>query len=112
MSLLDEETIATLKEVLEDEFDALIDTFLGDAPKRVTEMRACVAANDHVALETPAHTLKGSSGNVGAMELFSLCEQLVKEIRAGSVNDAAGQVEAIAAKLSETETAMIQLKRS
>ncbi len=84
---IDLATVATLKEILEDDFTELIETFLMDANIRITEMKDILANDDAVSqLEFPAHTLKGSSGNVGAVKLSRYCAQLVDSVREGDTD--------------------------
>lgn len=84
---LDLETVNVLKEALGDEFDALIEVFLGDAPKRIAEIDTAFSAQDYAAMEAPAHTLKGSSGNVGAIALSIACAELLEAVRAGDASN-------------------------
>lgn len=52
----------------------LMRLFLNDAPKRLAEMRVALDARNATDMERAAHTLKGSSGVVGAMHLARRCE--------------------------------------
>ncbi|MCU0241972.1 MAG: response regulator [Vicinamibacteria bacterium] len=54
----------------------LIDCYLKDAATHVAAMREALAAQDPERLRTAAHTLKGSSRNVGARRLGAVCEHL------------------------------------
>ncbi len=54
----------------------LIDLFLKDAETLITALRETVAKNDTKLLRRVTHQLKGSSANVGAKRLASLCEDL------------------------------------
>ncbi len=51
----------------------LIDLFLEDFAVLMGEMRKAVADGDTVAIRQAAHTLKGSSGSLGAMKLSKMC---------------------------------------
>lgn len=101
---VNEETIKTLKEVLEDEFPVLINTFLNDAALRVQELFAARDAGDIARMEQPAHTLKGSSSNVGAQALTTICAGFVEEIRSGTVIDATASIQAIESELETLNT--------
>lgn len=85
--VLDVETIEMLKVVMAEDFQLLLTTFLTDAPKRLVELRELLAVNDVAAMERPAHTLKGASGNLGAMALSVACAVLVNQIRAKNVTN-------------------------
>lgn len=64
---------------LEDDSDfvvELIDLFLSDAPKRLAAMRDSTARGQTI--KSAAHCLRGSSGNLGALKLASICESIEK----------------------------------
>ena len=77
---LDMTVLASFAEVQgEDEPDIiveLIDLYLADTPHRVSAIQAALAARDGLALKRAAHTLKGSSANLGAHRLAALCAEL------------------------------------
>lgn len=54
----------------------LIDLFLDDAPKRVAVMRA--SRGQRQTIVRAAHSLRGSSGNLGALKLAAVCESIEK----------------------------------
>jgi PAS domain S-box-containing protein len=56
----------------------LLDLYLTDAPVQLQRMAAAVAAGDRAQLRLAAHTLKGSSTNLGARPLAALCLELEK----------------------------------
>jgi HPt (histidine-containing phosphotransfer) domain-containing protein len=75
---LDPDVLSALREVMEDGFSTLIDTFLTDSKERLQRIKAGDAAQIFEA----AHSFKGSSSNMGALVLASLChelEQLAKD---------------------------------
>lgn len=51
----------------------LIDAYLGDSPQRLISMKTALTQKDVGAFAKAAHALKGSSGNLGAEILSSLC---------------------------------------
>jgi len=70
---LDQEIINMLKDVMEDEFSVLVETYLNDGDVRINTLRDTLAAQDADAVSRCAHSLKGSSSNVGAAYLANLC---------------------------------------
>ena len=54
----------------------LITMFLDDGPSKVQAVQEGLAAGDFEKAERAAHSLKGSSGNLGARLLQEVCEQL------------------------------------
>ncbi|MEE8343184.1 MAG: response regulator [Gammaproteobacteria bacterium] len=73
---LDNGTFSSLKELLGEEIADTVDIFLADAEMRVKELRSAAEAGDFEKLRREAHSLKGSSGTVGAIRLSILCKQL------------------------------------
>jgi len=57
-------------------FEKLIKSFLDDAPARILTMKNALANSDARTLFTAAHSLKGISGNIGAMCLMAISHSL------------------------------------
>ena len=66
----------------------VIDAFLADMPVRVGQLRSAAVVGDAAALRMAAHSLKSSSGFVGAQRLVSLCKEL-EAIDSGDVAERA-----------------------
>lgn len=88
--------------------DELIETYLSDADLQIDDLRAAVVAGDDAAAMRPAHTLKSSSMNVGALALAEQCRSLEADARAGSVPDLGARVEACAATLEAVRTDLLE----
>lgn len=71
MTVLDE-----LKDIMEDDFDDLLDTFMADSEKRLTEFSEIIKQGDAEQIMRAAHSLKGSCGNVAATALASIFKDL------------------------------------
>ncbi len=79
---LDEATIVELKEIMEEEFDVLLETYLSDAVIKLDSIDSALDEGDKEKLRESAHSLKGSSSNIGALPLSGLCaniENLARE---------------------------------
>lgn len=74
--VLDEDTIGELRDIMEQEFDDLVETFLEDMPQQLTKITSAVNDKDSDALRKIAHTLKSSSGSIGAPRLSELARRL------------------------------------
>ncbi|WP_434590994.1 Hpt domain-containing protein [Pseudomonas sp. R4-83] len=70
---IDREALCVLREVMEEGYTELLDTFLADSESRLAELRNAVDAK---ALSEVAHSFKGSASNMGAVRLAALCEDL------------------------------------
>ena len=75
----------------------LIDTFLDDAPKLISEMKSALKASDADAFRRAAHSLKSNAATFGAGHLAEQArslEMLGKEGRLDQVGDGVRDVEA------------------
>jgi histidine phosphotransfer protein HptB len=54
----------------------IVAIYIEDTPKRIDDMRRSLAAGDVGTFTRAAHTIKGSSSNVGAQVLRALAERL------------------------------------
>jgi two-component system sensor histidine kinase/response regulator len=59
-----------------DILDELIELFLDDVPLQLVALREGVEGRNADSVERVAHTLKGSCGNMGAIRMAKICEQL------------------------------------
>ena len=76
-SVLDPEVLANLRDLGDAELLAeLAGMFFDDATSRLGELREAVEAGDAAGVERVAHTLKGSSGNMGATRMSVICAEL------------------------------------
>lgn len=80
---LDEATLNELEALLEDDFVDLIETFLADSQVRYEELTHTVTSKVAEDIRRAAHSFKGSSLNVGAVKLSSLCRELEDHAREG-----------------------------
>jgi two-component system, sensor histidine kinase and response regulator len=81
--VLDAQVVARLERLGaaagEDLMGQLATLFLADADARVDAMRLALADGDAAAVVRSAHTLSGSSANLGATDLSRLCARLATE---------------------------------
>ena len=63
----------------------VVEAFLDDSPSRLRALRASLNRGDAEALGRGAHSLKGSSGNFGAMRMQTLCADVERLSRAGKL---------------------------
>ncbi len=78
---------------------AILLAFAQDAPAQLAALRAAIAAKDAGTLRTGAHSLKGSSGAVGARRLSALCTHLETLARSGDLDGSVLAVEEVADEL-------------
>jgi HPt (histidine-containing phosphotransfer) domain-containing protein len=70
---LDYDVLNSLKDVMEDEFGFLIETFIQDSNDRLEKLHSLIGSNDEDAIRRASHSFKGSCSNLGALELANLC---------------------------------------
>ncbi len=84
VSVLNEELLDELRELMGDDLTLLIDTYRKDTQYRLSAIRQALELSDLNAVVDAAHSLKGSSANVGAIHMEDLCHQIVKAARNGN----------------------------
>lgn len=70
---LDKAIVATLREVMGQDYDLLIETYINDSNNRLQSLAEGIANHDGDCLRRTAHSFKGSSSNIGAMRLAEYC---------------------------------------
>ena len=70
---LDYDALNSLKDVMEDEFGFLIETFIQDSNDRLEKLHSLIGGNDQDAIRRASHSFKGSCSNLGALRLANLC---------------------------------------
>lgn len=73
---LDQGLLSELETLMEDAFPSLLEAYLRDSELRLFEAAEAWEAGDLDGVRTSAHSLKGSSSNIGAADLARLCSEL------------------------------------
>jgi len=94
-SHLDVDALEMLKEIMEDDFTMLVNTFLTDAAERITQIKEAIGSKTAEDIRRASHSFKGSSANIGAHALHELCMQLEHSGSQGIVDGAEGLCESI-----------------
>lgn len=91
------DVLNSLKDIMEDDFVLLIDTFIQDSQSRLQALQELVGGNnldsirlDSILLDSirrDAHSFKGSCSNLGALRLASFCAVLESKALNKSVDD-------------------------
>jgi HPt (histidine-containing phosphotransfer) domain-containing protein len=86
----------------------IVSIYVEDTPKRLAELKSCLASGDVATFTRAAHTIKGSSANVGAQVLKAIAERL----EAISRRDGLGGVSGLIADCdAEFERVKAELRR-
>lgn len=94
-----------LREVMGDAYPELLKAYLEDAPRRISTISRAIEEDDLDRVAREAHAFKGSSSNMGARELVSLCNDLERCLDDGFH----GQLTEIASQLREHFCAVEQM---
>lgn len=86
----------------------LITLFQDETPKLLAVMQAAFRRSDAAALAEAAHTLKGSSGNLGATHMQQLCGKLQTLGRANELTTAGDRLAKLGAEFALVRTALLQ----
>lgn len=100
---VDLEALAALKEIMEDEFSSLVTIYLEDAAARLAQLDGLLAGGNLDEIRKHAHSLKGSSSNLGASLLTDLCFQLEQQAKDN-------QSEGLGGLLTQIDAEFIQVK--
>ncbi len=91
--VLDSAIFDEMSELMGDALSDFIETFLDNSPKLLARIEKALEENDFDTVYQNAHQLKGGSGSIGTMQVFSLSKQLEQK---GKEKDEAGMVEMFA----------------
>jgi HPt (histidine-containing phosphotransfer) domain-containing protein len=94
---IDPEAIAGLRELNAGDggefLREIVGIYVEDTPKRILEMRTSLAAGDLPTFTRAAHTVKGSSANLGAQGVRGVAERLEKMARTSGLAGVASLVD-------------------
>ena len=101
---LDEGLLEELRGILEEEFPALVNTYIQDSAVRVQDMQSAFGRADADALRKATHSLKGASANLGLEHLSALCCELEAVALAGQLDGQASRLQQIAEEQQRAAT--------
>jgi len=109
MSHLDYDALNTLKDVMEDDFNLLIETFIQDSTERLLKLQAIIHSENADLIRRAAHSFKGSSSNIGAMPLSGLCAALEQKALAGDFGSLDEDLHGIEAEFAQVEALLREM---
>jgi hypothetical protein len=90
----------------------IVNEYVADSSRSLDTLREAIAEGDPQAAEREAHTLKGSSANLGAVRVADICAQLEALGRARALGRAPDLVESVTAELALARAALaVELAR-
>jgi len=107
-SHIDLGTLRELRDVMDQDFEELIEAYLSDTRTRIDDVRAAVIAKDSYQLRELAHSLKGSCINIGAVSLAQWCQKAENMAKEGELEGVSDVVDEIQRQFAEVRSALIQ----
>ena len=92
---IDLSVYAGIRKLMGDAISELLEAYLEDTTEFVRLLREACDSDDYAAMQVPAHSMKSSSANVGAMRLSALAKKLEEQVRSDSLLDVEKQVSEI-----------------
>ena len=105
-NVLNERIVDDLREIMGGEFLTLIRVFLEDAPGAIRRLQSAADNNDLAALVAPAHTLKSTSANLGALDLSEHSRVIETGARKRDLTDPAAKVAELSREFQRVESAL------
>jgi len=99
-----------LYDVMGDEFETLIKVYLDDTPRNLKTMVDAAARNDMVAMVAPAHSLKSTSANLGALHLADIAKHIEQVGRTGQLMDAPYQARRAVAEFQRAAAELCRIQ--
>ena len=111
--ILDNEAIEALRALGEDDngdfLREIVEVYLTDAPQRIAEMRRTHTEGDQENLIRAAHSLKGSSANVGAIRVKAAAQEIEHAARRGELAGLGDSIDGVEPLLQEAGGALNEL---
>jgi HPt (histidine-containing phosphotransfer) domain-containing protein len=109
-SIIDPAAIANLRALSPDDGDSflkeILTIFIDDTPSRIAELHDSRSAGNAVTFMRAAHSIKGSSSNVGASELRAIAEQLEHHAQHNGLTDVEARVAELEASFFRAKSAL------
>jgi histidine phosphotransfer protein HptB len=86
---LDEASLIELRLLMEDDFPLLLQNYISDARRALANMDVALEAGDAGQLRRVAHSLKGSTANLGAKDLVFQLQEVERCAQNGDLTGAA-----------------------
>ena len=92
--------------------DELVGDFVASADRHSAAMRTAIEKGDREALEIAAHSLRGSSGIIGARRMAALCDEIERAAVAGALAEARPRLERLALEYPAAKAALDEAVRA
>lgn len=113
LPIIDSEAIETLRALNPGDNDEFLrdiaGIFLEDTPARITELDLSLAKGDVPTFVRAAHTIKGSSSNLGALALRAVAERLEYQSRKSGLDVVTGDLAALKIEFARLQVELQKL---
>jgi histidine phosphotransfer protein HptB len=113
LPVIDSQALDNLRALNPDDNDAFLreiaGIFLEDTPLRIAELEQSLAVGDVPTFTRAAHSIKGSSSNLGALTLRAAAEHLEHQSKSAGLNDVAPLVNAVKTEFARTKAELGRL---
>ena len=94
---------------MEDDFQVLIDTYVNDGDLKLVSLRQALVDQDTTNLRALAHSLKGSSGNMGAEPLAAICCRVEEAALSQNLDQMDEDISAIESEFARVKQAIANI---
>jgi len=110
--VIDPQTVENLRQLNPGDHDEFLREIVGiyfeDTPRRIAELEESLAAGDQAKFTRAAHSVKGSSANVGAMAVRAVAEQIEHKSKQ-ALPEAAAMIPALKAEFARVQAEFAKL---
>ena len=103
---IDTDNLDMLKEIIGDELKDVLNIFLESTPDSILQLQEAIESNTIEKVQSVAHTIKGSSANVGAIQLSALTAQIEQQAKANDSSQFAGLLSQVLTENKAVEDAL------
>ena len=84
---LDQDLLSELVEIMGGDMQMLINAYINDTREKLVTMNQLQVSTQQEDIHRLAHSLKGSSRNVGLVDFADYCEEIEKKAREGELTE-------------------------
>jgi HPt (histidine-containing phosphotransfer) domain-containing protein len=84
----------------------IVERYLAESPRRLARMREALASGDTADLRFVAHSLKGSSAQIGAVTVAEKCQEIERRAAGGTLEGAGALLDDIDRELGRVAVAL------
>jgi HPt (histidine-containing phosphotransfer) domain-containing protein len=110
LPIIDSEAINNLRSLGDEGDDTflreIISIYLEDTPLRIADLKRSFQSGENALFTRSAHTIKGSSANVGASRVRGIAEQIEQRSKAEPITGLTGLIDELDAAFAEAAAAL------